>query len=114
MCAYGLALCGGINEIYYFIKKLVTLFVRFLCRTERFFFSTFSFRKEISEALKSCLRGLREGVGEASHDCYKVVIMTTTNKNVFWDTNQVLAAFNPRLTNQPTNLALNNALLNPC
>ena len=39
--------------------------------------------------------------------------MTTTNKNVLWDTNRGLAAFNPRLTNWPTNLALNNAFLTP-
>ena len=39
--------------------------------------------------------------------------MTTKNKNVLWDTNnRVLAAFNPRLTNRPTNLALNKAFFN--
>ena len=44
---------------------------------------------------------------------YKVVTMTTTNKNVLWDTNWGLAGFNLRLTNRPTNLALDNAILTP-
>ena len=45
-----------------------------------------------------------------SRHCYKVITTTTTNKNVLWDTNRALAAFNPRLINRPTNLALDNAL----
>ena len=48
-----------------------------------------------------------------SRHCCKVVTMTTTNKNVLWDTNRGLAASNPRLTNRPTNLALNNVFLTP-
>ena len=65
MCAYGLTLRGETSEIYYFIIKLVTLFVRLLWRTERFP-STFSLRTEISAALRFCFLGLGEVVGEAA------------------------------------------------
>ena len=59
----GLLYVGGPMKYIISLTKLVTLFVRLLWRTERLS-STFLFRTEISEALKFCLRGLREVVEE--------------------------------------------------
>ena len=50
--------------IFHFFFWFVTLFVSLLCIMERFS-STFSVKMAISDALKFCLRALRETAGEA-------------------------------------------------
>ena len=67
-----------------------------ICHAVCEFASTFSVRTEISDALKFCLRAMREVAGEA-------VIVTRWSlrkqrKKVLWDTNRGLAAIKPRLT----------------
>ena len=104
-----------ISDHTYFFFKLVTLLVNLLCRMAKFS-STFSFKIEISEALKLCFLGLRDPSPEAILVLFAGCKQQTRNKipSVLWDANLGLVTVNrltPRLTKLSFNPALNNAVL---